>query len=88
MAYTKDTTWHFYINTNLGEGEASKAGPTELWQVSLPTGGFQWDGDVVSVKREIKKYCQADPDNYTHCFGRKLPKRKALKWNSKLLIEE
>ena len=82
MGYDKNTTWHFYINTNLGEGEATKAGPGELWEVNLPTGGFRWDGDVVGVKREIVKYCQANagPDDYTHCFGRKLPKRKALKY--------
>ena len=81
--------WHFFIDTNLGEGEAIKSGSGELWEVSLPTGGFRFDGNVVTVKRKIVKYCQEYPGSkYTHCFGRKLPKRKALKWNPKLLIEE
>lgn len=88
MAYKKVSSWHFYIDTNLGEGEAIKEEQGCPWEVSLPTGDFRFDGNIVEIKREIIKYCQARPDDYTHCFGRRLPKRRKLKWNPKLLIEE
>ena len=71
--------WHFFIDTNLGEGEASKADNGDPWIVCMPTGDFAFYGDVVNVKREIVRYCQRMAAKYTHCFGRKLPVRNALK---------
>lgn len=75
-----DKRWHFYIDTNLGEGEAEKLGAGNPWVVVMPTCTWQFEGSIEKLKREIVKFCQVT-EGYTHCFGVKLPSQDSLKSN-------
>tara|TARA_R110002020_G_scaffold367731_1_gene579635 strand:+ start:3130 stop:3405 length:276 start_codon:yes stop_codon:yes gene_type:complete len=76
---------HFYIDTNLGEGEAQKDKPGGRWFVSLPHQVFTFAGYSAEVRAEIvrrvKTYnesADSDRPTYSRIFGQNIPCRRAF----------
>ena len=45
----------FIVETPDGQGEAIKEDRNQPWHVALPTGDFDFYGDVTAVRAEIKR---------------------------------
>lgn len=48
------------ITTPDGEGEAIKAGQSEVWEVNIPEGGFRMYGSVAEMKKRTRRACAPD----------------------------
>jgi hypothetical protein len=86
MVVKKPKPQHFYIDTNLGEGTATKQDAGEVWYISLPHQVFTFLGSLPEVRAEIVRRVKSHNENadsdqpiYSRIFGRGVPNRNAFK---------